>query len=86
MNGGQTFPLHQPMTLAPSYINLPECAILSIGRIMSEPAVHNGQIVPREMRALSPTFDHRGVGGGPAARFLDTVREFVKEPYLWLVR
>ncbi len=65
-------------------INLPQAAILGIGRILCKPAVHNGEIVPRQMVALSLTFDHRVVDGGPAARFLNTVREYVSEPILWL--
>jgi len=67
-------------------INLPQCAILGVGRIVAKPAVRGGEIVPRRMMMLSLTFDHRVVDGGPAARFLNTVREFVEEPYLWLVR
>lgn len=67
-------------------INLPECAILGVGRIMSRPAVHNGEVTPRHMMILSLTFDHRVVDGGPAARFLNTVREFVERPHLWLAR
>ena len=65
-------------------INLPECAILGVGRIIKKPAVWNGEVVPRDIMALSLTFDHRIVDGGPAARFLDTIREYVEEPYLWL--
>jgi pyruvate dehydrogenase E2 component (dihydrolipoamide acetyltransferase) len=34
---------------------------------------------------VSLTFDHRAVDGGPAARFLSTIREFIEEPTLWLV-
>ncbi len=67
-------------------INLPQCAILGVGRIISKPAVWNNQIVPRKMMALSLTFDHRVVDGGPAARFLNTIREYVEQPYLWLTR
>jgi len=67
-------------------INLPQCAILGVGRIISKPAVVNDEIVPRKMMALSLTFDHRVVDGGPAARFLNTIREYVEQPYLWLVR
>ena len=70
-------------TFAP-IINLPECAILGVGRIIKKPAVHNGEVVPRDMMALSLTFDHRIVDGGPAARFLNTLREYVEQPYLWL--
>ncbi|NLF00563.1 MAG: 2-oxo acid dehydrogenase subunit E2 [Anaerolineales bacterium] len=65
-------------------INLPQCAILGVGRIIRKPAVWNDQVVPRHMLALSLTFDHRIVDGGPAARFLQTVREYVEEPYLWV--
>jgi pyruvate dehydrogenase E2 component (dihydrolipoamide acetyltransferase) len=66
-------------------INLPQCAILGVGRIVEKPAVHNGQIVPRQRVALSLTFDHRVVDGAPAARFLDTVRGYIEQPLLWLV-
>jgi pyruvate dehydrogenase E2 component (dihydrolipoamide acetyltransferase) len=61
-------------------------AILGVGRIISKPAVYGGEVAVREMMALSLTFDHRAVDGGPAARFLNTVREFVEEPDLWLTR
>jgi pyruvate dehydrogenase E2 component (dihydrolipoamide acetyltransferase) len=67
-------------------INLPQCAILGVGRIIAKPAVWGDQVVPRQMMALSLTFDHRVVDGGPAARFLNTVREYVEQPYLWLTR
>lgn len=66
-------------------INLPQCAILGVGRIVEKPAVYQGQIVPRHLVALSLTFDHRIVDGAPAARFLDQVRGYVAEPLLWLV-
>jgi pyruvate dehydrogenase E2 component (dihydrolipoamide acetyltransferase) len=67
-------------------INLPQCAIMGIGRIIEKPAVVDGQLVPRKMMALSLTFDHRVVDGGPAARFLSTIREYVEQPYSWLTR
>lgn len=66
-------------------INLPQSAILGVGRIVEKPAVYNGQVVPRHMVTLSLTFDHRVVDGAPAARFLDTVRGYVETPLLWLV-
>lgn len=65
-------------------ISLPQCAILGVGRIAKKPAVHEGQIVPRDLLTLSLTFDHRIVDGAPAARFLSTVREYVEQPLLWL--
>lgn len=67
-------------------INLPQCAILGVGRIVDKPTVWNDQLVPRKRMALSLTFDHRVVDGGPAARFLNTVREYVEQPYLWLTQ
>jgi pyruvate dehydrogenase E2 component (dihydrolipoamide acetyltransferase) len=66
-------------------INLPQCAVLGVGRIVKRPAVVNDQVVPRQLITLSLTFDHRIVDGAPAARFLNTVREYVEEPVLWLV-
>jgi pyruvate dehydrogenase E2 component (dihydrolipoamide acetyltransferase) len=67
-------------------INLPQCAILGVGRIIEKPAMFEGEMAPRQMMALSLTFDHRVVDGGPAARFLNTIREYVEQPYLWLSR
>ena len=67
-------------------INLPQCAILGVGRIAAKPAVYQGRVVPRDMVALSLTFDHRVVDGSPAARFLDTVRRHVERPDLWHAR
>jgi len=64
-------------------INLPECAILGIGRITEKPVVREEQIVARSMMTLSLTFDHRVVDGAPAARFLQQVREFIEDPALW---
>lgn len=51
-------------------IQLPQSAVLGIGRLSLEPVVVNGQILPRHMISLSLTFDHRVMDGAPAARFL----------------
>jgi pyruvate dehydrogenase E2 component (dihydrolipoamide acetyltransferase) len=59
-------------------LHLPECAVLGVGRVVSEPAVHEGEVVPRDMVTLSLTFDHRVVDGAPAARFLDDVRRAIE--------
>ena len=70
-------------------INLPECAILGVGRIASRAVVideETGTLGARKMMALSLTFDHRLVDGAPAARFLRRVKQFVEHPYLWLTR
>ena len=65
-------------------INLPEAAILGVGRILPKPVIHEGQIVARQMWTLSLTFDHRLVDGAPAARFLQRVKQLVENPFLLL--
>jgi pyruvate dehydrogenase E2 component (dihydrolipoamide acetyltransferase) len=70
-------------------INLPECAILGVGRIIAKQVVIDEEaetVAVRKMMALSLTFDHRIVDGGPAARFLKRVKQFVERPYMWLTR
>ena len=66
-------------------INLPECAILGIGRIEKRAAVVGEKIEVREMMTLSLTFDHRVVDGAPAARFLQTLTQGIENPAAWLV-
>jgi len=69
-------------------INLPECAVLGMGRIMAKQVVVDAEaerVAIRQMVFLSLTFDHRLVDGGPAARFLQRVKQYVERPYLWLV-
>jgi pyruvate dehydrogenase E2 component (dihydrolipoamide acetyltransferase) len=63
-------------------INLPECAILGVGRIKAQPVVVEGAVVGREMVWLSLTFDHRLVDGGPAARFLQRMAQLIERPHL----
>jgi pyruvate dehydrogenase E2 component (dihydrolipoamide acetyltransferase) len=69
-------------------INLPECAILGVGRIVPKQVVIDAdteRVAIRHMVILSLTFDHRLVDGAPAARFLQRVKQYVERPYLWLV-
>jgi pyruvate dehydrogenase E2 component (dihydrolipoyllysine-residue acetyltransferase) len=64
-------------------VNLPECAILGVGRIVARPVVLDeaaGTIAVRRMLALSLTFDHRVVDGAPGARFLQRVKRLVERP------
>jgi pyruvate dehydrogenase E2 component (dihydrolipoyllysine-residue acetyltransferase) len=50
-------------------VNYPEVGILSIGRIVPRPTVHDGEIVVRPIGYISVTFDHRVVDGARAAQF-----------------
>jgi pyruvate dehydrogenase E2 component (dihydrolipoamide acetyltransferase) len=63
-------------------VNLPECAVLGVGRIKLQPALLGDKVVGRHMVWLSLTFDHRLVDGGPAARFLQRVVQLVERPHL----
>jgi pyruvate dehydrogenase E2 component (dihydrolipoamide acetyltransferase) len=70
-------------------VNLPECAILGVGRIVAKPVVVDVKaetVQVRRMLALSLTFDHRVVDGGPAARFLQRVKQLVEHPGAWVTR
>ncbi len=66
-------------------INPPESAVLGIGRLIDKWVLVDKEPAIRTMLSLSLTFDHRLVDGVPAARFLDRIRQFVEQPYLWLV-
>ena len=68
-------------------INLPEAAILGVGRIAPKwvyrPESPSAPVL-RQMLTLSLVFDHRLVDGAPAARFLQFIKGLVEEPYLLL--
>ena len=66
-------------------INLPQSAILGVGRIVREPIVVGDEVVPGEMMSLNLTFDHRVIDGAPAARFLERVCQLLAEPVLSLI-
>lgn len=66
-------------------INLPEAAILGVGRIAPQPVARGDQVVVRQMLVLSLAFDHRLVDGAPASRFLQYIKDLIEEPYLWLI-
>jgi pyruvate dehydrogenase E2 component (dihydrolipoamide acetyltransferase) len=65
-------------------INLPEAAILGVGRIAPKAVPRGTEIVIRQMWTLSLVFDHRLVDGAPAARFLQYIKQLIEEPFLML--
>ena len=68
-------------------IDLPQCAILGVGRIAAKQVVVDAEVervAIRQRMSLSLTFDHRLVDGAQAARFLQRVKHFIENPYLWL--
>lgn len=62
-------------------INLPEVAILGVGRINEKPAIYQGEIAKRSLMALSLTIDHCLVDGAPGADFLRTLSNILSNPY-----
>jgi len=65
-------------------INLPEAAILGVGRIIPKVVPFEGEVAVRQMWVLSLVFDHRLVDGAPAARFLQRIKHLVENPILML--
>ena len=58
-------------------VNLPEVAILGLGRGRMLPVLRDGQIVARLMTPVALSYDHRVIDGGSAARFtVDLVKAF----------
>jgi pyruvate dehydrogenase E2 component (dihydrolipoamide acetyltransferase) len=61
-------------------LDLPQAAILGVGRARLRPAVVGDQVVPRTLMVLSLTVDHRVIDGDPAAAFLDRVIALLEDP------
>ena len=66
-----------------SIINVPESAILSVGRIAKKPVVVTGkdgkdEIVIRQICEFGLSFDHRIIDGARAAEFLQSLREYLE--------
>ena len=61
-------------------LNLPQAAILGVGRVVREPVVRGDEIVPGNSMGLSLTFDHRVIDGAPAARWLQKLTLLFQHP------
>jgi len=58
-------------------VNLPEVAILGLGRGAMKPVVREGKIEARLLTPVALSYDHRVIDGGSAARFtVDLVKAF----------
>ncbi len=81
---GSTFTISNLGAIGGTYstpiINVPEVAILLVGRSRKMPVVINDEIAVRLMMPLSLSYDHRLVDGGAAARFLNDVIGYLKAP------
>ena len=66
-------------------INLPQCAVLGIGKMQQRVVPINKEIVIRPYLPISLTFDHRIVDGAPAGKFLQEIKNRLEAPHEWLV-
>jgi pyruvate dehydrogenase E2 component (dihydrolipoamide acetyltransferase) len=66
-------------------INYPETAILGLGSIEQRPVVRDGEVVAAHTLPLSLSIDHRVIDGAEAARFVNTVIEYLENPQLLLL-
>ncbi|MEO8272387.1 MAG: 2-oxo acid dehydrogenase subunit E2, partial [Aureliella sp.] len=68
-------------TYSTPIVNIPEVAILLVGRTRKLPVVmEDDSIKAREMMPLSLSYDHRLVDGGKAARFLNDLIAYLEAP------
>lgn len=67
-------------TYSTPIVNVPEVAILLVGRSRKMPVVRDDQATVRLMMPLSLSYDHRLVDGATAARFLNDVISYLEAP------
>lgn len=67
-------------------INYPEAAILGLGRIIDKPVVKDGEIEIAKVLPISLSIDHRIIDGATASRFLNSLRDLLKDPEMLLLK
>ncbi len=81
---GSTFTISNLGAIGGTYstpiVNIPEVAILLVGRSRKMPVVFNNEVAVRLMMPLSLSYDHRIIDGATAARFLNDVISYLAEP------
>lgn len=63
-------------------INPPQAAVLAVGAARAQPAVHDGSLTIRTLMEVDLSVDHRVADGVVAAKFLNELRQLLKEPGL----
>jgi pyruvate dehydrogenase E2 component (dihydrolipoamide acetyltransferase) len=61
-------------------INPPEAGILAVGRMVSKPVAHEGQLVVRRRMRATMSCDHRVIDGATGAQFLKTLKAMLENP------
>ncbi len=65
-------------------INPPEVGILAIGATETRPVWEDGAFVPKPSMRVTMSCDHRVIDGAVGARFLQTLRHLMENPFLML--
>ena len=66
-------------------INEPEAALLAVGGIVDKPVVKDGSIIIEKTITMTLSCDHRVIDGAEGARFLQTLKGFIENPYNLIV-
>jgi len=66
-------------------INVPQTAILGTGALKERAVAEDGEVVAKQTLPLSLAIDHRVIDGADAARFANTLKEYLAEPSLLLL-
>ena len=67
-------------------INPKNAAILSIGASIKKPIINDkGEIIPGEIMKIGLSGDHRVIDGAVAAKYLQSLKEIIENPYLMLL-
>ena len=81
---GSTFTISNLGAIGGTYstpiVNIPEVAILLVGRSRKMPVVIDDEVVVRLVMPLSLSYDHRLIDGGAAAYFLNEVKGYLEAP------
>jgi len=65
-------------------INPPEAAILAVGGIEDQVVAVDGEVAIRPRMKVTLSCDHRVIDGATAAKFLQTLKQYLEEPVLIL--
>ena len=66
-------------------INVPQTAILGTGALKERAVADDGEVVAKPTLPLSLAIDHRVIDGADAARFANTLKQYLAEPSLLLL-
>ncbi len=65
-------------------INIPESAILGMGRVSKKPVVRDDKIVIRKILPITLCFDHRVADGAQAAHFVTQLKQMLEDPFIFM--